>query len=330
MKPQKLFVCILAVLITGPLVGKVARAVTIEIVQTIDFPGEGNATLPQKVSDQGDVVGTVIYPTGVGQGFFFRLRDSKFSDVFYEPNDTGHFTHGRGINNKRHACGEYLKEDGTFHGYLLQHPTFNEVDIRNSLQTIPLGINNVGDYVGSVVLNDGTQPAFIRLDKTVTTFAVPDAIATFAYQLNTSNQIVGYYVDAGGVAHGYMRDSLGNLTYPIDVAGATGTLLLGNNDMNWVVGRYTDVSGVTHGLFFVTPDTMITFDYPDASFTSLNGINKNGFIVGSYLDASGFFHGFQARVKFRGTGNPGPFTPVTPVQPANPWIERWRNTAPAF
>jgi hypothetical protein len=36
--------------------------------------------------------------------------------------------------------------------------------------------------------------AFITLHGVVTTFAVPDATATFAYQLNTSNQIIGYYI----------------------------------------------------------------------------------------------------------------------------------------
>ncbi len=91
------------------------------------------------------------------------------------------------------------------------------------------------------------------------------------------------------MTHGYTRDSAGVLTYPIDVPGATETSLLGNNASNWGVGRYTDTSGVTHGLFYVTPDDIVTYDYPDATatYTSLNGINKDGLVCGYYTDAAG-------------------------------------------
>ena len=297
MKLKNPLVYILAVL-TLPLVGTVAPAATIEVLQTFDYPGVGNSTLPQKFSDQGVMVGTVIDVNGVEQGFFYKPRIGRFSDeAFSEPNDTGNVTRGRGINNKRHAVGEYLNgSDGTFHGYVLTHPTFTTFDILGALDTIPLGINNAEDFVGTVVLADGTQPAFMNLGGIVTTFEVPGAIVTFAYQLNKGNQIIGYYVDSSGITHGYTRDKRGNLTFPIDVAGATGTLLLGNNDSNWGVGRYTDAAGLTHGLFFLTPDDILTYDYPGSTFTSLNGINKDGFVVGYYLDAAGIFHGIWAKL----------------------------------
>ena len=179
-----------------------------------------------------------------------------------------------------------------------------------------MGINNFGDLVGTAIFSDGTQPAFVSLDGIVTTFAVPDATATFAYQLNSSNQIIGYYIDSNGLTHGYTRDSAGVLTYPIDVPGATGTLLLGNNDSNWGVGRYTDTLGVTHGLFYVTPDDILTYDYPGATYTSLNGINKDGLICGYYGDAAGLSHGFVARVNLTGSGKPNTNTPKAPVKPA--------------
>ena len=156
----------------------------------------------------------------------------------------------------------------------------------------------------------------LACDGIVTTFAVPDATATFAYQLNTSNQIIGYYIDSGGMKHGYTRDSAGVLTYPIDVPGATETLLLGNNDSNWGVGKYTDTLGVTHGLFYVTPDDILTYDYPGATYTSLNGINKDGLICGYYNDAAGVSHGFVARVNLTGSGKPNTNAPMAPVKPA--------------
>jgi hypothetical protein len=332
MKVKISLVYILAVL-TLPLVGTVAPAATIEVLQTFDFPGEGNATLPQKISDQGVMVGTVIDVNGVAKGFFYKPRIFRFSDeAFSDPNDTGNITRGRGVNNQRHACGEYLNgSDGTFHGYILEHPDFIGFDVTDTVDTIPLGINNAGDFVGTLTLSDGTQPAFVNLGGIVTTFAVPGATATLAYQLNKGAEIIGYYIDASGITHGYTRDHKGILTFPIDVAGSTGTLLLGNNDFNWGVGRYTDASGATHGLFFITPDDILTYDYPGSTFTSLNGINKGGFIVGYYLDAAGIAHGIWAKLNLKAAGKPNTNTPVAPVKAAPPSPEMLRiGAAPAL
>src|SRR5262245_11966814 len=131
MKPRKSLLYILAILPALPLAGTVAPAATIEVLQTFDFPEEGSSTLPQKVSDHGVIVCTVIDVNGVAKGFFYKPRITRFSDEpFSAPNDTGNFTQGRGINNMRHACGEYLNgSDGTFHGYLLEHPDFIEIDV---------------------------------------------------------------------------------------------------------------------------------------------------------------------------------------------------------
>jgi hypothetical protein len=103
------------------------------------------------------------------------------------------------------------------------------------LDTVPLGINNNGSIVWTVLVSNGTQPAVVSLLQSVSTFEVPAATATLAYQLNDSNWIIGYYIDANGIPHGFMRDSAGNLTYPTDVPGSTGTMLLGINAMTWGV-----------------------------------------------------------------------------------------------
>ncbi len=332
MKIRNMFVRILALLIALPLTGTVAPAVTIEVIDTFDYPGTGNLTFPQKLNDRGLVVGVVIDATGVARGFL-RNRNNVFSETWVEPNDTGNLTQGRGINNNRIICGEYLDgTTGTFHGYFHSHNKFREFDLADSTNTIPLGINNAGDFAGSVVLNDGTQQAFVSLGGNVTVFAIQDAIATLAYSLNASDQSVGYYLDADGVTtHGYLRDSDGTLTFPIDPAGSTGTVLFDNNDSNWVVGRYVDGALVTHGLFFVTPDDIITFDYPGAAgFTSLNGINADGYICGRYVDAAGLAHGFLAIVNLDGSADSNRAKSPAAVKPARPALEALRPGAPAL
>lgn len=331
MKARNLFIQILAVLIALPLVGTVAPAATIELLETFDYPGTGNQTLPQKINDHGVVVGVFIDAGGVARGFF-RSRHGRFSSPFVEPNDTGNLTQGRGINNARQICGEYLNgSDGTFHGYFRAHAMFNEFDITDALDTIPLGLNNAGDFVGSAIFSDGTQDGFESLSGTITTFVVPDATATLAYQINASDEVAGYYLDAAAVTHGYLRDSDGTLTFPIDPPDSVGTILFGNNDSNWVVGRYADSAGVTHGLFFMTPDEFVTFDFPGSTFTSLNGINQDGFICGRYLDAAGIAHGFLAIVNPDGIAKPNRNNlPLAPVKPAHPSSETLRPGAPAL
>src|SRR5262245_40121866 len=193
MKTRNLFINILGVFIALILGGTVARATTITVLETFDFPGTGNNTLPQKINDNGLIVGIVIDSAGVSKGWL-RGRSGNFSQAFSEPLDTGNLTNGRGINNARVVNGAYLDGvTGTFHGYRLFQGTFTEYDVPNASDTTPLGINNVGDFCGALVSNDGSQPAFLNVSRNVTRFTVPDATATLAYSINSSNQVVGYY-----------------------------------------------------------------------------------------------------------------------------------------
>ena len=168
------------------------------------FPERGSSTLPQKISDQTDLVGTTFAANGIKKAFVYKVKKQKFSPPFAAPYDTGNVTQGRGINNKRHIVGEYMSgSDGTFHGYLMVSGPMNELifsqfDLSTSLDTLPLGENNIGNLAGTAIFSDGTQPGFVSLHGVVTTFAVPGASATFAYQLNTSNQSIGYYIDSNG------------------------------------------------------------------------------------------------------------------------------------
>ncbi len=316
-----------------PLLGTVASAATIELIETFDFPGTGMLTQPQKINDRGDIVGTVIDTTTGELRGFLRGRDGHFSGGFVEPNDTGMLTQGRAINNARVICGVYGNgSDGSSHGFFLAHRAFTEYDVPGVVDTFLLGINDAGDFAGSI--SDPTfQDGFVSLGGTITAFAVPGASATIANNLNASNQTQGFYVDAADdTVHGYLRDSDGTLTYPIDPAGAVETVLFGNNDANWIVGRYADDSGITHGLFFTTPGEYVTFDFPGSAFTSLNGINQQGYICGRYIDDLGGQHGFLAKVNPNGTSEPNKTNvlPVTAIKPVQPSPERSGIGAPAM
>lgn len=151
----------------------------------------------------------------------------------------------------------------------------------------------------------------------IITFDAPGA-GTGAGQGTTLNgidsrgAIFGWYVDAGNVNHGFLRDPDGTIT-TIDVPGAgtgagQGTLALGINPAGAITGTYFDANCLYHG-FLRDPDGAITtFDVPGAATvggicstgvwwlvmqgTSAENINAAGTITGIYTDPSGVGHVF--------------------------------------
>ena len=317
-----------ALAVTGALAQSPA-SFSFQLVTTFDYPGTGNQTRPQKINDLGDIAGIFVDTSAASRGFI-RFSNGNFSPPIVDPNDTNHFTEGRGINNSRLVCGDYLDSGGAFEGFFFSHPTFTNYVVPNSTTTIVLGVNNVGDFSGSNIPTGGIQEAFLSIGGTVTEFAVTNATATLAYQLNATNQSCGYYIDSSGVTHGYWRDSDGTIHAPIDPAGSTGTILFGNNDRNLIVGRYSDSAGATHGILFVPPNHFLVYDFPGATFTSLNGINRRNTICGRYTDPStGIDHGIIVQLVRTAAG--GVTLPLAPPSaPAQPVPQRAVEIAPAY
>ncbi len=299
MKTKNSIVCCLIALLALPVPGAFAEMpadFSVQLISTFDYPGSGNSTIPERISDLGDIVGFYVDLSGVTRGFI-RFRNGNFSAPIVDPNDTGGRTEGFGINNSRLVCGDYLDEaSGALHGYFLMGSMFHNFDVPGSSSTFILGVNNAGDFRGSDFPRSGVQAAFFSLGGVITEFTVPHATNSLAEQINSSNQVCGFFADRSFVDHGYYRDSDGAIYAPIDPAGSIGTIIFGNNDSNWMVGRYSDSGGLTHGLLFIPPNTYITYDYPGSTFTSLNGLNAHGKIVGRYQDSSGIGHGIIARV----------------------------------
>ncbi len=325
MKTKHIIIHVLAVLLALPLMGTSARAlsITIEVLETFDYPGTGNLTRPQKINDKNEIVGIFVDSSGVTRGFT-RAADGTFSAPIVEPNDTGNFTEGRGINNSATICGDYSGSDGLFHGFFLSGGTFTEYDVADSDGTEVLGINNAGDFAGTYVPSGvGVFQAFVNIGGSVIPIVIPDATGfSGAYQLNASNQFVGYYTDSGAINHGFYLDNGGTLRFPVDPDGSTGTILFGLNNRAWVVGRFSDSAGATHGLLFIDANHFVVFDFPGSTFTSLNGINQMNYICGRYIDSSGIEHGILARARRSAADEPGlkvrTLSPSSAVRPASP------------
>ncbi len=111
---------------------------------------------------------------------------------------------------------------------------------------------------------------------------------TTAAAINNSGEIAGFYTDAAGLMHGFIKNGI-NFTTVSDPLGAMGTQLLGLNDNGLAVGDYTDAAGIMHGLLYnLLTNTLLTLDDPFATTaTTLNGINDKNQLVGFYTNAAG-------------------------------------------
>jgi probable HAF family extracellular repeat protein len=161
-----------------------------------------------------------------------------------------------------------------------------------------LAVANSGSAWGQDTGDEDGAPAntfhaFLLDDGEFVTIDPPGASGAFtvATSINDREQIVGYYLDAGGVLHAFLRDKKGVFTTIDHPDSQLATAVFDINNRGQIVGTYADAGGTVHG-FLLDKGVFTTIDPPGASFTEATGINRRGQIVGSYLDAGGTLHGF--------------------------------------
>lgn len=133
----------------------------------------------------------------------------------------------------------------------------------------------------------GVAPNTRAEDLAFTTIDFPGATGTLAYDINNRGEIVGRYISADGIQHGYLRSPKGSFT-SIDVPGADLTAALGINSHGDIVGPYrlaSEPMRTRHG-YLLTNGEFITLDAPGAVFTQPVAIDARGNIVGRYCRTS--------------------------------------------
>jgi probable HAF family extracellular repeat protein len=173
-------------------------------VTTIDYPG-GNNTQAYGVNDKGHLIG--VYNDADGNPHTFLLKDGSFSSLDI---DGGLQTVPLSINDRDEIVGEYVTTANT-NGYgYIQYPS-GKVRLVTAPGSQPEGtyfisINNRNQVLGQYLDADGNSVNFIRSGKHYANFDLPASFgATYvsAQTLNDHDEIVGYYVDSGNVAHGF-------------------------------------------------------------------------------------------------------------------------------
>jgi uncharacterized membrane protein len=120
----------------------------------------------------------------------------------------------------------------------------------------------------------------------ITTFDYPPfqgmaSTGTQPQAINPSGAIAGWYQDANGVTHGFLRTRNGTFT-SFDPTGSTYTVATGITPEMTITGWYQDTSGFAHGFLRAPNGNLTTFDYPGTSAgTSAFAINPAGTTTGN-------------------------------------------------
>jgi len=133
-------------------------------------------------------------------------------------------------------------------------------------------------------LNFGNMP-LAGHSPTYTTFDAPGAgtgpnQGTLPLAIDPAGAITGYYVDASGVNHGFLRTTKGTIT-TIDVpgAGAFGTQVYSISPSETITGVYGQ-GGVIHGFLRDRSGAITTFDAPSAVHETVpSDINPGGAVA---------------------------------------------------
>jgi hypothetical protein len=269
----------------------------------------GYSTEVYAVNNFGSTTGKYYFGVGGGGHEYARGATGKIEYLdpprqSYTPTEFG------GINNLNQVTGTYVDSSGLDQGFVANlFGNLTLFDVPGASSTFGGRINDSGVIDGLYyVATDRADHAFVR-DQfgNITAFDVPGAgtgvaQGTAASGINSSGEIVGYYVDSGYNYHGFLRAPDGTITtFDAPDAGTGdgyGTLGLGINDAGQITGFYVDSSTVIHGFLRDQYGNITEFAEPNAG-TGINqgtyayGIGNTGIIVGYYYDSSSNIHAFK-------------------------------------
>ena len=176
--------------------------------------------------------------------------------------------------------------------------TFSSLDFPGSTLTTGRGINNHGEIVGAYRL-EPPRHAYLFKGGQFAPLAPSTVLGTNfseAYKNNDRGDVVGWYQDDIGAAHGFLLRK--GVVTTLDFPTASDTQAFGVNESGTVVGAWDIVDSdgnllALHG-FIWKDGNFSQVDFPGAAATILFGINARGDIVGEW-DTDIFettFHGF--------------------------------------
>jgi uncharacterized membrane protein len=175
--------------------------------------------------------------------------------------------------------------------------TYKTVDFPGATATLLIGgPNPQGTSVG-IEITAGFQHGFtLTADGKFTVLDPPGSALTSPNYINAENVVVGNYLDASSVTHGFILFR-GHYTI-FDVPGALATALSSINAVGEMTG-FTCLTDPTceappYKSFTVSTRGEITSFNPFGAISSFaSGVNLFGTVVGTYTDSGGNTHSYQ-------------------------------------
>ena len=124
------------------------------------------------------------------------------------------------------------------------------------------------------------QSTTVTTQGTYTLIDYPNATSTQLWGVNSRGEMIGVYVSADKVTHGFLY-SHGQFK-SIDYPGSALTLANGINAQGDIVGEYALTATGPHHGFVLSGSRFTTVDYPDGSSTGVVGLAANGDMVGYF------------------------------------------------
>ena len=259
------------------------------IFETIEVPGIDFLEVAAS-NDFGDYAGNTRIPDGE-KTIGFTLIDGFFKTYDFPGSLKTNFY---ALDNAGKAAGHYKGTDGLYYGVIMEDGELTQYDFPGAVQTFIYGISDeTGALSGNIVDEAGVTRAFSG----DLSFAFPGAVATYGDFVNAAGAIVGSYVDADGMPHGYIRHPDGSFT-TIDLPEMPNLEFLFVNTITdtGVIGfRAKAVNDILRSYVILPDGTLYEVRIPGSVSTVVRNVNQDGSIIGFYDLADGRRLGFVGR-----------------------------------
>jgi hypothetical protein len=267
--------------------------------QTLWVDG-GVSTSPTGINERGMIVGSYQ----VQRGADLLVRPFAFKDGVYTKLKAGNEAAAYSvddINDLRHVVANIVHRNFTTEAWFGDRSHRTTLAVPGAIQTTAYALNDFDVVTGSYD-HDPDEHGIVTTSAFTwsarhgyRTFDAPGAAGlTVGWGLDLQGTVVGVYMDAASVYHGFVRKHDGQVQ-TVDYPGSPYTQLMGINERGDIVGFYQDPSDyilkgfvLRAGKFMpVRPADAVNGSYPYR-------ITDDGHVVGWYMDSNYRVSGFVA------------------------------------
>ena len=257
--------------------------------ETIKVPGVDFLEVAAS-NDFGDYAGNTRSPDGE-KTIGFTLIDGVFATYDFPGSVNTYFY---ALDNAGKAAGHYKDIDGLYHGIILENGELRQYDFPGAAETHIYGISDeTGALSGNIVDETGVSRGFSG-DMPI---AFPGAVTTYADFVNAAGAVVGSYVDADGMPHGFIRNPDGSFT-TIDIPETPNLEFLFVNtitDFGVIAFRAKAVNDILRSYILLPDGILYEVRLPGSVNTVVRNVNQDGSIIGFYDLTDGQRYGFVGR-----------------------------------